>query len=104
MQRPVHDTFLGVVIDALTRNNNVIRGQVRPTHYKKWVSALHVLTEECVGESLDEVQTGSRHHTEYRLISECVRELEDAGIIAVLRACGPRSHKANSIERIEVIS
>ena len=81
----------------------IITGEVRKSHRLGWVSALHVLTELVINESIADVQTGSPHHTQYRYVAFAIIELEDAKIIRVTRAHGSASRKANNVERIEVL-
>jgi len=97
---PTH--WIDAVVDVLAERGE-IRGELRASHPRGWVSALHVLTEISLGEPIAEVQTGSARHTEYHYVSSTVLYLEEIGIVRVSRAHGLKSSKANNIEKIEVI-
>lgn len=90
------------VLDVLAERGEV-RGELRQSHRSGWVSALHVLTELVLDETISEVQTGSPRHTEYHYVSSTIIYLEELGFVRVSRAHGVKSSRANNVEKIEVI-
>lgn len=96
------NNFTYEVWDLLLKSQRVT-GEQRPEHTRRWVSALHVLTERLVGERIEMVSSGDPHHSAYHRVADAVLTLEKEGIISVQRRGYHLSCKANQVEAIQLL-
>lgn len=99
VQSPTGQAMLSRVLDVLLTDWS-ITGEIRDG--RRWVTALHVLTERVLGRRVDTFQQRDAHGV-YRVVAYCVVALEAEGLVRVTRVDDALPWKSNQLQRIEII-
>ena len=82
--------------------HSTVTGEARAEHPHHWVSALHLLTEDILGQRIHLVSERGVNNT-YTVVSQAVLWMEREGFVAVQRAHGSLPCQANGVEAIRLM-